>query len=69
MVVHKKLYANNQNDADKYNQGSKPQITVNGSSVLLNANTNGAGDHAVQPTWTSTSRAKPRWMWPAGEAT
>ncbi len=48
VVVHKKLYANNQDDADKYNEGSKPQITVNGTQVLLNANTNGAGDHAVQ---------------------
>ena len=47
VVVHKKLYANNQNDADKYNQGTKPMITVNGNSVLLNANTNGAGDHGV----------------------
>jgi hypothetical protein len=47
VVVHKKLYANNQNDADKYNQGSKPVVTVNGNSVLLNANTNGAGDHGV----------------------
>ncbi len=47
VVVHKKLYANNQNDADKYNQGSKPMLTVNGTSVLLNANTNGAGDHGV----------------------
>ena len=28
--------------------GSKPQITVNGTSVLLNANTDGAGDHGVQ---------------------
>jgi DUF4097 and DUF4098 domain-containing protein YvlB len=48
VVVHKKLYANNQNDANKYNEGSKPQITVSGTSVLLNANTNGAGDHSVQ---------------------
>ncbi|MGA9565203.1 MAG: DUF4097 family beta strand repeat-containing protein, partial [Candidatus Korobacteraceae bacterium] len=48
VVVHKKLYAQNQGDANKYNEGSKPQITVNGSSVLLNANTNGAGDHGVQ---------------------
>ncbi len=47
VVVHKKLYANNQSDADKYNQGSKPVITVNGAAVLLNANTNGAGDHGV----------------------
>ncbi|HMD16625.1 MAG TPA: DUF5668 domain-containing protein, partial [Terriglobales bacterium] len=48
VVVHKKLYAQNQNDANKFNEGSKPQITVNGTSVLLNANTNGAGDHGVQ---------------------
>jgi DUF4097 and DUF4098 domain-containing protein YvlB len=47
IVVHKKLYANNQGDADKYNESTKPQITVNGSSVLLNANTNGAGEHGV----------------------
>ncbi len=46
--VHKKLYAQNQNDANKYNEGTKPQITVNGTSVLVNANTNGAGDHSVQ---------------------
>jgi hypothetical protein len=48
VVVHKKLYAGNQNDANKYNEGSKPKITIDGGSVLLNANTNGAGDHAVQ---------------------
>jgi DUF4097 and DUF4098 domain-containing protein YvlB len=48
VVVHKKLYAKGQEEANKYNEGSKPQITVNGSSVLLNANTNGAGDHGVQ---------------------
>jgi DUF4097 and DUF4098 domain-containing protein YvlB len=48
VVVHKKLYAKNQDDANKFNEGSKPQITVNGSQVLLNGNTNGAGDHAVQ---------------------
>ena len=47
VVVHKKLFANSQSDADKYNQGSKPIVTVNGDSVLLNANTNGAGDHGV----------------------
>lgn len=48
VAVHKKLYANNQDDANKYNEGTKPQITLNGSNVLLNANTNGAGDHGVQ---------------------
>jgi hypothetical protein len=47
VVIHKRVYANNQNDADKYNQSSKPQITVNGTTVLLNANTNGAGEHGV----------------------
>jgi len=48
VVVHKKLYADNQNNADKYNAGTKPQITVTGQSVVLNANTNGAGDHNVE---------------------
>ena len=48
VVVHKKVYAQNQNDANKYNDGTKPQITVSGNSVVLNANTNGAGEHGVQ---------------------
>lgn len=48
VVVHKKLYAKTQEDGNKFNEGSKPQITVNGTSVVLNANTNGAGDHGVQ---------------------
>ncbi|HEX8810506.1 MAG TPA: DUF5668 domain-containing protein, partial [Terracidiphilus sp.] len=48
VVVHKKLYAQNQNDANKYNDGTRPQITVTGTAVLLNANTNGAGDHGVE---------------------
>ncbi len=48
VVVHKKLYAKSQEDGNKFNEGSKPQITVTGMSVVLNANTNGAGDHGVQ---------------------
>jgi DUF4097 and DUF4098 domain-containing protein YvlB len=48
VVVHKKVYAQNQKDADKYNEGTKPQITVTGNSVVLNANTNGAGEHGVE---------------------
>ena len=48
VAVHKKLYAGNQNDANKYNQASKPQIESTGSTVVLNANTDGAGDHSVQ---------------------
>ena len=47
VVVHKKLYAHDQNEGNKYNEGTNPQITVTGNSVLLNANTNGAGDHGV----------------------
>jgi len=47
VVVHKKLYADNQTNGDKYNSATKPQITVTGDSVVLNANTNGAGDHNV----------------------
>jgi TIR domain/Putative adhesin len=48
VVVHKRLLAHNQNEANWYNKGTRPQITVTGSTVLLNANTNGAGEHAVQ---------------------
>lgn len=48
VVVHKKLRADNQSNANRYDQQSKPQITVNGTSVLLNANTNGAGEHGVE---------------------
>jgi DUF4097 and DUF4098 domain-containing protein YvlB len=48
VVVHKKLYAKNQDDANRYNEGTKPQVTVSGASVVINANTNGAGDHGVQ---------------------
>ena len=48
VVVHKKLYAKNQDDANRFNDGSKAQVTVNGTAVVLNANTNGAGDHGVQ---------------------
>jgi len=47
VVVHKKLYAGSQNDANRYNESTKPQITVTGDSVVLNANTNGSGDHNV----------------------
>ena len=48
VVVHKKLFAQNQSDADKYNDGSRPQITVDGAEVRLNANTTGAGNHGVE---------------------
>jgi hypothetical protein len=47
VVVHKRISAENQGDADKWNAGTKPQITVSGSVVTLNANNQGAGDHWV----------------------
>lgn len=45
--VSKKVHAESQQDADKYNQGTKPIITVSGTVVTINANTQGAGDHGV----------------------
>ncbi|OLE57092.1 MAG: hypothetical protein AUG13_05690 [Chloroflexi bacterium 13_1_20CM_2_59_7] len=47
VVVHKRIKAESQQDADKWNAGTKPQITVNDHTVLLNANNEGAGDHWV----------------------
>ena len=45
--INKKVHADNQQDADRYNVGSKPQITASGNTVTLNANTQGAGEHGV----------------------
>jgi DUF4097 and DUF4098 domain-containing protein YvlB len=47
VVVHKRISAENQQDADKWNAGTKPQITVVERTVSVNANTQGAGDHWV----------------------
>ena len=47
VVVHKRISAESQAEADKWNAGTKPQITVSGSVVTLNANNQGAGDHWV----------------------
>jgi DUF4097 and DUF4098 domain-containing protein YvlB len=47
VVVHKRISAENQEEADKWNAGTKPQITSSGSVVTLNANNQGAGDHWV----------------------
>ncbi|HWY55067.1 MAG TPA: DUF4097 family beta strand repeat-containing protein [Terriglobales bacterium] len=47
VVVHKRISAENQNEADKWNASTKPQITVSGNVVTLNANNQGAGDHWV----------------------
>src|SRR5580698_1919041 len=47
VVVHKRISAENENEANKWNASTKPQISVSGSVVTLNANNQGAGDHWV----------------------
>jgi hypothetical protein len=47
VTVRKRISAESQADADKWNAGTKPQITVSGNVVTLNANNQGAGDHWV----------------------
>src|SRR5207245_9174216 len=47
IVVRKRVSAHDQSDADKWNAGTKPQITTSGSILILNANTEGAGDHWI----------------------
>ena len=48
VVVRKRVAAENQNDADKYNTETKPTITAIGGLVTVDAKTEGAGDHPVQ---------------------
>ena len=45
--INKKVHADNQQDADKYNLQTKPQITSSEKTVTVNANTQGAGEHGV----------------------
>jgi DUF4097 and DUF4098 domain-containing protein YvlB len=47
VIVHKRISAESQSEADKWNAGTKPQLTVSGSVVTLNGNNQGAGDHWV----------------------
>lgn len=47
VVVDKRIHADKQESADKYNEGTKPQITVSDKVVTINANTQGAGEHGV----------------------
>lgn len=48
VVVRKRVGADNQNDADKYNNQTKPTLTVIGGVVTLDARADGAGDHPVE---------------------
>jgi hypothetical protein len=48
VVVRKRIGAENQSDADKYNGETKPVITGIGGLVTVDAKADGAGDHAVE---------------------
>lgn len=48
VVVRKRIAAENQNDADKYNTEAKPTITAIGGLVTVDAKTDAAGDHPVE---------------------
>lgn len=48
VMIHKKIWAGSQGDADSTNQNSKPTLEVNGTAVVLNANTQAGGKHDVE---------------------
>lgn len=52
ITINKKIHADNQENADKYNQSTKPQVTTIEKVVTLNANTQGAGEHGVSTDMT-----------------
>ncbi len=47
VAVHKRINAERQDQADRWDKDSKPQLTVAGQQVTLDANTKGAGDHWI----------------------
>jgi hypothetical protein len=48
IVVRKRIKAENQDDADKYNTETKPTITAMGGLVTVDAKVEGAGDHPIE---------------------
>jgi hypothetical protein len=48
VIVHKRIGAGNQSDADKFNSQTEPTITTIGGLVTVDAKVEGAGDHPVQ---------------------
>lgn len=48
VVVRKRVGADNQSDADKYNSQTRPTITTTGTLLTLDARTEAAGDHPVE---------------------
>ncbi len=47
VAVHKRINADRQDEADNWNKSTRPQMSVNGQVVTIDANTHGAGDHWV----------------------
>jgi len=60
VIVRKRVGAENQGDADKYNNETKPTITTIGGLVTLNANVEAAGDHPIE---TDLDVSLPRKAW------
>ena len=48
VTVRKRVGAESQSDADKYNTQTNPAITATGGQLTLDARTQASGDHAVQ---------------------
>ena len=48
VTVRKRVGADGQSDADKYNQATKPALTATGGLLTLDAKTQAAGNHSVQ---------------------
>jgi putative adhesin/cell wall-active antibiotic response 4TMS protein YvqF len=47
VAAHKRINADSQQEADKFNPATKPQINASSNVITLNANTQGAGDRTV----------------------
>jgi DUF4097 and DUF4098 domain-containing protein YvlB len=47
VTAHKRINADSQGDADKFNPATKPQITTSGGTTTLNASTQGSGERSV----------------------
>jgi len=47
VMAHKRINADSQGEADKFNPSTKPQINLGDRAIVLNANTQGAGDRSV----------------------
>jgi len=47
VAVHKRVNAEQQSEAENWNKQTKPQISVSGQVVSVDANTRGSGDHWV----------------------